>query len=92
MLKNHELLIRNIDREFFYFRLDDKITHILLDEFQDTSITQYQILKPIIDEIKSGDSRKNIDEKSLFVVGDEKQSIYMFRGSFTGVFEEATID
>lgn len=92
MLKNYELLIRNIDREFFYFRLDDRITHILLDEFQDTSITQYQILKPIIDEIKSGDSRKNIDEKSLFVVGDEKQSIYMFRGSFTGVFEEATID
>ena len=92
MLKNYELLRCNIDRDFFYFRLDDKITHILLDEFQDTSLTQYQILKPIIDEIKSGDSRKKIDEKSLFVVGDEKQSIYGFRGSFSGVFDEATRD
>ncbi|WP_334089961.1 RecB-like helicase [Helicobacter typhlonius] len=89
-LKNYELFMRNIDRDFFYFRLDDKITHILLDEFQDTSIMQFQILKPIIDEIKSGDSRKKIDEKSLFVVGDEKQSIYGFRGSFSAVFKEAT--
>ena len=40
-MKNYELLTQNIDREFFYFRLDEKITHILLDEFQDTSCMQY---------------------------------------------------
>lgn len=88
MMKNYELLAQNVDREFFYFRLDDRITHVLLDEFQDTSCMQYQILKPIIDEILSGDGR--IGDRSVFIVGDEKQSIYMFRGSFAGVFEEAT--
>ncbi len=87
-MKNYELLTQNIDREFFYFRLDEKITHILLDEFQDTSCMQYQILRPIIDEIQSGNGR--IGDRSVFIVGDEKQSIYMFRGSFSGVFEEAT--
>ena len=88
MLKNYELLALNDDRDFFYFRLDDKITHILLDEFQDTSLTQYQILYPLIHEIYSGNGR--INDRSLFIVGDEKQSIYMFRGSFAAVFEEAT--
>ncbi len=90
MLKNYELLHQNIERDFFYFRLDEKITHILLDESQDTSLMQYQILKPIIEEIKSGEGR--IGDRSVFMVGDEKQSIYMFRGSFAGVFEEAIKD
>nr|WP_241993703.1 RecB-like helicase [Helicobacter sp. MIT 05-5293] len=87
-LKSYELLYHQIDRDFFYFRLDDKITHILLDEFQDTSVMQYQILKPLMDEICAGNGR--LSERSLFVVGDEKQSIYMFRGSFASVFEEAS--
>ncbi|EHI43257.1 helicase [Rhodococcus opacus PD630] len=40
--------------EFFYFRLDSKIAHILIDEFQDTSLNDYKILAPFIDEIKAG--------------------------------------
>lgn len=88
--KNYELLTLNADRSFFYFRLDEKITHILLDEFQDTSLIQFQILSPIIDEICAGEGRVEIGERSLFIVGDEKQSIYMFRGSFPGIFDEAT--
>ncbi|MGI0406135.1 RecB-like helicase [Helicobacter himalayensis] len=86
--KTFELLRQNIDWEFFYFRLDDKITHILLDEFQDTSILQYEILCPLIDEILSGNGR--INERSVFVVGDKKQSIYGFRGGFSGVFDSAS--
>lgn len=85
--KNHELLVKSIDRDFFYFRLDDRIMHILLDEFQDTSILQYKILKPLIDEVCGGDGR--IGERSVFIVGDKKQSIYSFRGGFASVFEEA---
>ncbi|RDU59220.1 RecB-like helicase [Helicobacter marmotae] len=88
-LKSYELLQLNDDMmDFFYFRLDDKITHILLDEFQDTNLIQYQILLPLIEEIRAGVGR--IGERSLFIVGDKKQSIYMFRGSFAGIFEEAT--
>lgn len=82
--KVYDLLHSNIDKEFFYFRLDDRIMHILLDEFQDTSIIQYEILRPLIDEILSGKGR--IEHRSVFVVGDEKQSIYSFRGAFPAVF------
>ena len=80
------LLYKHIDRDFFYFRLDSKINHILVDEFQDTNIMQYLILKPLIDEIKSGAGKDSLSNRSLFFVGDEKQSIYRFRGSDSRLF------
>lgn len=80
----YNLLNHSIDSEFFYFRLDSKINHILIDEFQDTNIMQYMILKPLISEIKSGAGR--IENRSLFFVGDEKQAIYSFRGSDSRLF------
>ena len=84
--KAKEILTKNIDRDFFYFRLDDKINHILIDEFQDTNPLQYEIFLPLIDEIKSGEGAyKN---RSLFFVGDPKQSIYQFRGADSKIFEE----
>lgn len=80
----YKLLNHSIDREFFYFRLDSKINHILIDEFQDINIRQYLILKPLFNEIKSGTGQ--IDSRSLFFVGDEKQAIYAFRGSDSRLF------
>ena len=76
----------SVGRDFFYFRLDDKISHILLDEFQDTSVLQYKLLYPLIDEICSGEGR--VGERSFFVVGDQKQSIYKFRGGEGRLMED----
>ncbi|WP_104697256.1 MULTISPECIES: RecB-like helicase [unclassified Helicobacter] len=84
-LKAYEILNQQVDRDFFYFRLDDRINHILIDEFQDTNKIQYNILYPLIEEIKSGSGR--ISDRSLFFVGDSKQSIYGFRGSDSSIFE-----
>ncbi|NBY42356.1 MAG: hypothetical protein EBQ49_03480 [Verrucomicrobia bacterium] len=62
-------------REEMEFRLDCEIKHWLLDEFQDTSTLQYKVLERNIDEIIS-----NADEdRSVFVVGDLKQSLYEWR-------------
>jgi len=80
----YHILKERIDSEFLYFRLDSQIEHILLDEFQDTSILQYEILKPLIDEILSGNGVS--DEGSFFFVGDVKQSIYRFRGGVSALF------
>ena len=80
----YELLRENIDSEFLYFRLDAKIDHILIDEFQDTNVIQYKILEPILDEISSGIGTKEF--KTLFYVGDIKQSIYRFRGGAKELF------
>ncbi|MFT5835419.1 MAG: exodeoxyribonuclease V beta subunit [Sulfurimonas sp.] len=80
----YHILKERIDSEFLYFRLDSAIEHILLDEFQDTSILQYEILKPLIDEILSGSGVS--EDGSFFFVGDVKQSIYRFRGGVSALF------
>ena len=79
-----ELLNNKINKDFLYFRLDSNYNHILIDEFQDTSILQYKILKPLIDEVIAGDSEKF---KTFFYVGDPKQSIYRFRGGKRELFD-----
>ncbi|MFP6269785.1 RecB-like helicase [Helicobacter pylori] len=91
--KVHALLngYEELPAEFFYFRLDSKIAHILIDEFQDTSLNDYKILAPFIDEIKAGIGQAKW-HRSVFFVGDVKQSIYGFRGSFSSLFESVAKD
>ncbi len=91
--KVHVLLngYEEMPAEFFYFRLDSKIAHILIDEFQDTSLNDYKILAPFIDEIKAGIGQAKW-HRSVFFVGDVKQSIYAFRGSFSSLFESVSKD
>ncbi len=91
--KVHALLngYEELPAEFFYFRLDSKIAHILIDEFQDTSLNDYKILAPFIDEIKAGIGQAKW-HRSVFFVGDVKQSIYGFRGSFSSLFESVSKD
>jgi exodeoxyribonuclease V beta subunit len=83
-LNVHTLLREKLESEFLYFRLDSRIKHLLLDEFQDTSVIQFDILRPLIEEIRSG---VGVNEGgSFFFVGDVKQSIYRFRGGVSALF------
>ncbi|PCC70936.1 ATP-dependent exoDNAse (exonuclease V) beta subunit (contains helicase and exonuclease domains) [Nannocystis exedens] len=59
------------------FRIDARLRHVLLDEMQDTSIQQWNALRPIVDETVS----YSTDERSFFCVGDVKQSIYGWRNA-----------
>ncbi len=72
---------KTINNEQIYFRIDNKIEHILIDEFQDTSVTQFKILEPLIEEVV-----KSKNFKTFFYVGDTKQSIYRFRGGVKELF------
>lgn len=58
------------------YKLDSRIDHVLIDEFQDTNPTQWQLLLPLLEELAAGENDR---QRSLFIVGDEKQSIYSFR-------------
>ena len=65
------------------FVLDGRIEHILMDEFQDTSFTQYLLLHQLTYGWSAGENR------SIFLVGDPMQSIYRFREAEVGLFLDA---
>ena len=67
-------IIDESDTPFIYERIGNRIDHILLDEFQDTSKLQWKNFEPLIDNNISQDNGN-------LIVGDVKQSIYRFRGS-----------
>ncbi len=66
------------------YRLDGQYRHWLLDEFQDTSFGQWEVIENLIDEVVQDTS----GERSLFYVGDVKQAIYGWRGGDSRLFWE----
>jgi len=74
------LLQRSHANHWVHYKLDRAITHILVDEAQDTSPAQWQIIRSLVDEFFAGVGA-NEAERTLFAVGDEKQSIYSFQGA-----------
>src|SRR5690606_37289048 len=63
------------------FRLDRKIEHLLLDEFQDTSPVQGEVIRPVAQKIS-----EQPHDRSLLCVGDMKQAIYAWRGGVAEIF------
>lgn len=68
-------------------RLDMSLRHWMLDEFQDTSPQQWEALEPLLREVVSKQ-----EDQTLFVVGDEKQSIYAWRGASPELFRMLKTD
>ena len=69
--------------EQFSFRLDHQIQHLMLDEFQDTSPTQWSIIRPFAHQV----TRDGEAGRSFFCVGDMKQAIYGWRGGVAEIFD-----
>ncbi|WP_227269155.1 double-strand break repair helicase AddA [Roseobacter weihaiensis] len=63
------------------FRIDGGIDHILVDEAQDTSPAQWDVIRKLAAEFTSGQGAREGIERTIFVVGDKKQSIYSFQGA-----------
>ncbi|MHC4990214.1 MAG: UvrD-helicase domain-containing protein [Planctomycetota bacterium] len=66
------------------FRLDAFLRHVLLDEFQDTSVPQWRGLEPLVRDVVDDETR----DGSFFCVGDLKQSIYGWRDAAPDVLEQ----
>ena len=69
------------------YKLDLGIDHMLIDEAQDTSPKQWKIVKTIASEFMPGGARANV-KRTIFAVGDEKQSIFSFQGAAPQAFDE----
>ena len=87
ILKTRALLEEKDMATWVLYKLDGGIDHILLDEAQDTSPNQWAIVRAISEEFFSGEGRKADKIRTLFAVGDKKQSIYRFQGADAEEFE-----
>ncbi|MCP4942549.1 MAG: UvrD-helicase domain-containing protein [Planctomycetaceae bacterium] len=83
----------SLDQKLLGDRMDGAINHVLLDEFQDTSPVQWQVLRPLAMRVTDPETAKDQgqDERavgqSFFCVGDTKQAIYGWRGGVAEIFD-----
>ena len=81
IVKTSELLTKNEDvGPWVHYKLDQGIDHILVDEAQDTSPVQWSVIQSLAQDFFFGRSARE-GRRTLFAVGDEKQSIYSFQGA-----------
>lgn len=82
------LLARQDAGAWVQYKLDQGIDHILLDEAQDTSPEQWSVVRRLAEEFFAGMSARDNVRRTVFAVGDEKQSIYSFQGASPESFAE----
>lgn len=80
--KTRDLLMMDGMSGWVLYKLDGGLSHVLLDEAQDTSPNQWELIRALTHEFTAGQGRERLqDPRTLFIVGDEKQSIYSFQGA-----------
>ncbi len=84
------LLSRSHAAAWVLFKLDGGLNHILVDEAQDTNPDQWFIIKSLAEEFFSGEDHHDTI-RTIFAVGDKKQSIYSFQGAEPNEFERMRI-
>jgi len=73
------------------YKLDGGIDHVLLDEAQDTSPDQWEVVKRLAEEFFAGQGARDHVHRTVFAVGDEKQSIYSFQGAAPDSFADSRL-
>ncbi len=86
--KASQLLQHSDNAQWVQYKLDQRIDHLLVDEFQDTNPTQWRLLLPLLEELAAGQTGR---ARSVFLVGDLKQSIYGFRRANPELFATAAL-
>jgi ATP-dependent helicase/nuclease subunit A len=87
-----EMLSRDQSAQWILYKLDRGINHILVDESQDTSPEQWAIIQALTSEFFSGQGAEQSGTRTLFAVGDRKQSIFSFQGADVEQFEQVRSD
>lgn len=74
-------LLNRVPASFVHLKLDRGIDHVLVDEAQDTSPAQWNVVQGLVSDFFAGEGARGALTRTLFVVGDEKQSIFSFQGA-----------
>ncbi|HZW74291.1 MAG TPA: UvrD-helicase domain-containing protein, partial [Caldimonas sp.] len=80
-------LLEHVNPTWVHYKLDRGIDHVLIDEAQDTSESQWAIISRLVAEFAAGAGARDA-HRTLFAVGDEKQSIFSFQGAVPRKFDE----
>jgi ATP-dependent helicase/nuclease subunit A len=80
-------MLRRTASGWVHYKLDQGVDHVLVDEAQDTSPHQWEIVSHIIEDFASGAGARGNLTRTLFAVGDEKQSIFSFQGAAPREFD-----
>lgn len=87
IVRTRLLVAAKPDAAWVLYKLDGGIEHVLIDEAQDTSPAQWDIVRSLTAEFFAGKGVRHQPDRTLFAVGDRKQSIYSFQGADPDVFE-----
>ena len=80
-------MLDRVSPGWVHYKLDRGVDHVLIDEAQDTSPRQWDIIAHIISEFTSGEGARDGIVRTIFAVGDEKQSIFSFQGAAPHEFD-----
>jgi ATP-dependent helicase/nuclease subunit A len=80
-------LLESVDAAWVHYKLDLGIDHLLIDEAQDTSAKQWEIIQRLVAEFTAGKGAREL-RRTIFAVGDEKQSIFSFQDAAPKEFAE----
>jgi ATP-dependent helicase/nuclease subunit A len=80
LIDKAQALLNDVDAAWVHYKLDLGIDHLLIDEAQDTSSKQWQIVRQLVAEFTAGAGARGVT-RTIFAVGDEKQSIYSFQNA-----------
>jgi ATP-dependent helicase/nuclease subunit A len=80
-------MLKRISSGWVHYKLDRGVDHVLIDEAQDTSPRQWEIVDRIISEFTAGAGARDGIVRTIFAVGDEKQSIFSFQGAAPQEFD-----
>ena len=80
-------MLDRVSSGWVHYKLDRGVDHVLIDEAQDTSPRQWDIVAHIISEFTSGEGARDGLVRTIFAVGDEKQSIFSFQGAAPHEFD-----
>jgi ATP-dependent helicase/nuclease subunit A len=87
IVETRNLLYRPGAAAWVLYKLDGGIDHVLIDEAQDTSPEQWEIIRKLTEEFFAGKGREREQTRTIFAVGDEKQSIFSFQGADPSQFD-----